>query len=228
MMSWNRRTAGTLLATLVLAVGCADDPGAPDFSDQIGLVPEDIKFEEPDPFVPGKDRLSLDVFYEGGRTETIEVNGFRNFYFPFGFLEFGQNSYFQNPHPNRVEGEQSDELTLAGTDFWGGGIIWEEPLDLSDWAILNVNFRSSDPSFARFDLSLLYISDSGEERSVVLNPADYGYANDGEWHFLEIPLEDAIARGFNIRQVRSPFVIGFGGGEAGDTLFIDNLYLTKF
>jgi hypothetical protein len=63
---------------------------------------------------------------------------------------------------------------------------------------------------------------------VVLDPRDYGYANDGEWHFLAIDLADAVARGFDPTLARSPFVIGAAGGDAGDTLLIDNLYLTKF
>ena len=105
--------------------------------------------------------------------------------------------------------------------------MWNEPIDLSEWTKLFVSFKSSDRSFARFDITLLY-GEGESPQSVTLNPANYGYANDGEWHFLEIPLRDAIARGFDPSVTRSPFIIGAAGGDPGDQLLIDNLYLTKF
>lgn len=214
------------LAASLLAA-CGDDYGTPDYSGHENLVPPNIKFDEPDPFVPGKDRLSVDVFYEGGRTETIKINGLRNYFFIFGFNEFGRDSFSLVPWRDRVEGEQSDQITLVGTDFWGGGIVWNEPIDLSGWNKLFVNFKSSDRSFARFDITLLY--GRGETpASVTLNPLNYGYVNDGEWHFLEIPIQDAIDRGFDPSLTRSPFIISAAGGDPGDRLLIDNLYLTRF
>ena len=207
-------------------VSCGDDPGVPDFSSQADLIPPDQKFEEPDPFRRGKARLSVDIFYEGGRSETIKINGFRTHYFVFGQQEVGRPTYDQARSLDRLEGERSTQITLVGTPFWGGGVIWDQPIDLSDWTTLFVSFKSSDPSFASFDLSLLYEQD-GMEQSVNLDPTDYGYANDGLWHSLEIPFRDAIRSGFDPSSVRSPFVIGGPGGEAGDRLLIDNLYFTK-
>jgi hypothetical protein len=211
---------------MVLACGCGDS-GNPDYSDQEGLVPPDQKFEEPDPFQPGKERLSVDVFYEGGRTETIKINGFRTHYYIFGGPELGRDTYAQSISRDRLEGEQSDRFTLVGTPFWGGGIVWDEPIDLSEWKKLFVSFKSSDRSFARFDLTLLY-GEGDMPRSVTLAPTAYGYTNDGQWHFLEIPLQDAIDRGLDPTRVRSPFIVGASGGEPGHELLIDNLYLTKF
>lgn len=211
----------------LVAVACGSDPGTPDYSDQAGIVPPDQKFEEPDPFQAGKARLSVEAFYEGGRTETIYINGFRTHYFIFGGTELGTDSYSQAASGDRVEGEHSDQITLVGTPWWGGGIVWDTPIDLSKWKKLSVAFKSSDRSFARFDLTLLY-GDGDTPRSITINPADYGYANDGQWHFLQIPLSDVIDRGLDPTKVRSPFVIGATGGTAGDRLLIDNLYLTEY
>lgn len=212
----------------LMAFGCGNDPGKPDYSGHDGLVPdEDEKFEEPDPYQLGEERLAVDVFYEGGRSETIKINGFRTHYFIFGRAELGRDTYSIAPSPNRVEGEQSDRITLAGTIWWGGGIVWDDPIDLSAWKKLFVSFKSSDSSFDTFEMSLL--SGTGESpRSVVLDPTDYGYTNDGNWHTLEIPLADAIARGFDPSAVRSPLVLGGPGGEAGHRLLVDNFYLTKY
>ena len=223
-----RRFFHALIACLAIVVfACGDDLGDPDYSDQVGILPPDQKFEEPDPFQPGEERLSVDVFYEGGRSKTIKINGVRNNYFVFGLLELGRDSFAQGLSRDRLEGEESYSVTLVGTPFWGGGVIWEEAINLSEWAKLFVSFKSSDPSFVSFEISLLYEAE-GMERSVVINPRDYGYANDGEWHSLEIPLVDAIRRGFDPTMVRSPFVIGAQGGVSGDQLLVDNLYLTKF
>jgi len=227
-MQLPRQFVHALIVCVAISVfGCGDDSGTPDYSDQAGLIPPDQKFEEPDPFQPGKERLSVDVFYEGGRTETIKINGFRTHYFIFGRQELGRDSFSLVPSRDRLEGEQSDQITLAGTLFWGGGIIWDEPIDLSEWKKLFVSFKSSDRSFATFELTLLY-GEGGMPQSVTLDPTDYGYTNDGQWHFLQIDLQDAIDRGFDPTMVRSPFIVGAGGGEAGDKLLIDNLYLTKF
>jgi hypothetical protein len=220
-----RGARALLTCIVVLACGCGGGSGDPDYSGQ-GVPPPDQKYQEPDPFQPGKERLSVDVFYEGGRSETIKINGFRTHYFIFGGPELGRESFVQGISRDRLEGEQSDRVTLVGTAFWGGGIVWDEPIDLSEWKKLFVSFKSGDRSFARFDLTLLY-GDGDTPRSVTLAPTNYGYANDGQWHFLEIPLQDAIDRGLDPTRVRSPFIIGASGGLATDELLIDNLYLTK-
>ena len=227
-MQLPRKFVSALVACVSIVVfGCGDDSGSPDYSGHADLIPPDQKFEEPDPFQPGKERLSVDVFYEGGRTETITINGFRTHYFIFGRPELGRDTYSHKLSGDRLEGEQSDQFTLVGTPWGGGGIIWDEPIDLSEWNKLFVSFKSSDRSFARFELTLLH-GEGETPRSVTLDPTDYGYTNDGQWHFLEIDFQDAVARGFDPTMVRSPFIVGAAGGEAGDKLLIDNLYLTKY
>ena len=60
-----------------------------------------------------------------------------------------------------------------------------------------------------------------------VDPTDYGYVNDGDWHFLRIPLQDFIDLGWDPTVARSPFTFSAPGGDAGDVLLIDNLYFTK-
>jgi hypothetical protein len=184
---------------------------------------------EPDPWQPGDERLSVGMFYECGRSETIAIDEVTTHYFIFVTDENNPSetlTYHQGTSGDRLEGRLSDEITLNGTPWWGGGIIWDVPFDLSEWTTMFVGFKSSDPSFANFDLTLQ--SGEGEEPAgVALDPTAYGYTNDGEWHFLQIPLQDAIDLGWDPSTARSPFIFVAAGGDARDVLLIDNLYFTK-
>ena len=224
-MGWDKLVDRSLLCAAFI-LGCADD-GSPDYSSHVGLVPPDVKGVEPDPFEPGDERLSVGWFYESGRSDEVELNGAtRNW---FIFVTDINNpattlTATQATSGDRLEGPRSDALTLLGTPFWGAGIIWDNAIDLSDWTTLHVSFKSSDPSFASFELTL----QSGDDAAgVVINPTSYGYTNDGQWHTLQIPIQDVVNRGFDPSRVRSPFIVGGPGGQAGDVLFIDNLYMTK-
>ena len=206
-----------------LLIGCAEEAGEPpDYSDQLGLVPEDDPTPPPDPnpYQTGDARLAFGKFYEGGRSETISINGVTTNYFVF------EESFTEGASNDQLEGRISDEIKLKGPPFtfWGGGFVYDEPFDLSEWTTMYVGFKSSDPSFASFNLTL----QSGEPPTDArLNPTAYGYTNDGEWHFLRIPLQDAIDRGFDPTMVRSPFIVAAPGGTAGDVLLVDSLYFTK-
>lgn len=232
--------AGLLAFGLVGA--CTADLGTPDYSSQDGLreqvdgVIEPFPPIAPDPYQPGDERLSLGYFYEGGRSETIEVNGVTTNYFIFVIDEntpIQTLTYSQDPWPDRLEGLESTKITLNPQPFWGGGIVWTLPLDLSGWTTMYVGFKSSDESFARFDITLQWQDGRPpnvpppDPRAVALDPRAYGYTNDGEWHFLRIPLQDAIDRGFDPSNTRSPFIIGGPTRRAGDILLVDNLYFTK-
>lgn len=135
-------------------------------------------------------------------------------------------TYRQGTSEDRLEGRVSDEITLLDKPWWGGGVVWLEPIDLSAWTTMFVAFKSSDPSFATFEIAL----ESGEGETptnVSLDPRDYGYTNDGEWHFLEIPLQDAIHLGWDPSVTRRPFSIVSSRSKLGDAMLIDNLYFTK-
>lgn len=218
------------MLALSLVASCSD-PGTPDYSSQEGVREPVDPFVPypPDPFQEGDQRLYVGYFYEGDSSHEILINTDTTDYFVFAIdveRPIATRSFAEGTSSDRLEGIHSYEITLNGSPFWGGGIIWDDPIDLSGWTTMFVGFKSSDPSFERFALTLLS-GDGDAEVGAELNPGDYGYVNDGEWHFLQIPLQDAIDRGWDPFSVRSPFIVGEGGGNEGETLLIDNLYFTK-
>lgn len=210
-----------LLAIAVSLLACRMDPGEPDYGDledvfdRASQDDDDEPVVGPDPYVPGEARLSLGIFYEGGFSDIVPINGQDSNYYIF--LADGQLSYTQSSFPERVEGAQSDLLTLAGTSWWGGGIIWEPSRDLSDWTTLAVSLLSND--IEELEVTL------GSDVEVSLPATDYGYTNDGEWHHLVIPLADFTAGGVDLSATRLAFVLGGVGGNAGARLLVDNVYL---
>ena len=124
------------------------------------------------------------------------------------------------------EGRMSQELTLRTSGQWGAGIVWDEPVDLSGWTTMVVALRSSDSSFSTFDLSLLW-GEGERTESAPLDPRRYGYANDGAWHVLRIPLADPEDLGFDPSIARAPLILSGDDGTPGDSLSIDNVYFTK-
>lgn len=233
------------LFALSLLGGCPGDLGTldktdPSIDEALGVgVPEPVNPfppNGPDPFQPGDERLSVGYFYEGGWSMEIPINTVTTNYFIFVLDEnepVATLTYSQTDSSDRIEGLISVEITLNDFPFWGGGIIWEEPTDLSEWTTMNVGFKSSDASFARFDLTLQYEvgrlpnQPPPDPIAVTLDPTTYGYTNDGRWHFLQIPLQDAIDLGWDPSNARSPFIISAAGGRPGETMLIDNLYFTK-
>ncbi|MEM7137832.1 MAG: hypothetical protein AAF500_14705 [Myxococcota bacterium] len=176
------------------------------------------------PYQPGDERLAVGFFYEGGHSETILPNDTtRNF---LVIVDGDDSTTSITDSSDRIEGGVSQQFALTGTSFWGGLVLWEDTIDLSEWTTMFVGFKSSDPSFATFDLTLVSGTRDDPTR-VDLDPRAYGYTNDGEWHFLEVPLQDAIDAGFDPTMTRSPFFIGATGGEAGDVLLVDALYFNK-
>ncbi len=228
------------LIAFSLVSGCSD-VGTPDYSSQVGLRDriegpiDPFPPVPPDPYQPGDERLSVGFFYESGRSETIPLNGVTTNYFIFVIDEnraVETLTFSQDTSSDRIEGLESVEITLNDRPFWGGGFIWGEAFDLSEWTTMFVAFKSSDESFERFDLTLqsaatLPSQPPPDPDGVTLDPRNYGYTNDGEWHFLEIPLQDAIDLGWDSSNVRSPFIIGGQTRRAGEVLLVDNLYFTK-
>lgn len=229
----------TLSLVLLLALGgCREPLGTPDYTGyEPVLATGDAATPAPlpgtDRFLPGQKRLNLGIFYEGGFSEIIALGpeGPCNedphsrplrCYFIFE-TEAEELQYTQDTTSDRVEGLLADRFTLTGTPFWGGGIIWDEPEDLSRWTTLAVALKSSDASFSNVTISMQW----GAE--VVLGdgvPAsDYGYTNDGAWHVLRIPLADF--EGLDRGNVRAPFILGGTGNTAGDQLLVDEVYLTR-
>lgn len=213
----------TALAALVLALsGCRPDPGVPDYSSHVGLFGDGGSQEVkpgPFPYVEGTRRLAFGAFYEGGASDRLPLDN----YFIFS------DSYSTQPSDERVEGLQSDQLVFKGTGFWGGGLFWDQPTDLSGWSTLHVSLNSADRGLAVIAVRVLYFGPPPGNAEVTLGVKanDYGYTNDGQWHHLAIPL--SAFTGLDVSRMRSPFTIGNdpGGGTAGvgEVLLIDNVYV---
>lgn len=222
----NPRTSLTLALCALAAGGCRLDPGEPDYSGHVGLVKDKVDaagddLPGPFPYVPGEPRLMVGLFYEGGASERVVLNGQTTHYYIFVIEGSSALTYAQESDGDRVEGRLSDRLILNGTPWWGGGVVWDQPQDLSAWTTLHVSLKSSDPSFADLKVTL----GSGTQYSV--QATEYGYANDGAWHSLVIPLADLVARGLDKAAIVQPFILGADGGESGDVLLVDDVYFTQ-
>lgn len=208
------------------SLACRPDPGTPDYSSTPQNVNPDLGTvmnpQGSDPFVEGEARLSVGLFYEGGFSQQILVNGEDVNYFIFIVEGSGDLTYDQETTEDRVEGATADRFTLRGTPFWGGGIIYQRPRDLSRWRTLHVALKSGDASFQQIDLTLQYGPDGSAATAVSVPLTNYGYVNDGEWHDITIPLADFP--GLNRAQIRSPFILGGTGAVRGDALLVDDLY----
>jgi hypothetical protein len=231
------RIAPLVAALLSLGLGgCRAPLDDPDYSGHVGLVSDAGPEEEPlagtEPYLLGTDRLALGIFYEGqssrrfglaSERECVRSPHARPLRCYFIFTTDGALHYDQDTVADRVEGVLSDRFTLRGTPFWGGGIVWDTPTDLSAWDVLAVALKSSDPSFARVTISM----QSGVDvlTAVSVEATDYGYAADGEWHVLRIPLADF--EGLDRLNVRAPFLLGGTGNTEGHQLLVDEVYLLQ-
>jgi hypothetical protein len=169
----------------------------------------------PDDFQEGEQRLSIGVFYEGGSSETVEIDNQTSHVYLY------ENTVRITAIEEPFEGLGADRLRHTGGTWWGMGIHWDSPRDLSAWTTLHVSFRSV--SFAEIEIAM---TGGGEDRHVV-NATTYGYVNDGEWHQLSIPLSDFVSDGLDLSAVRSPLSLGGAAGMATDFALIDNLYLSQ-
>lgn len=215
-----------LFALIALTPGCRDDAGAPDaallegWENPPGFFPEPV--EGPDPFVEGENRFGLGLFYEGGLSDFAPVDGVTSNYFIFEAFVGGPLTYSQLDDPQSVvEGLTSTRIAHAGLTFWGGGIFWTAPRNVSRWQVMHVSLRSTSPSFADINLG---VQSGGTDFFV--SAADYGYVNDGEWHHLLIPLIDFADDGADLSALTSPFIMAGDEGTAGDVFNIDALYWT--
>jgi len=172
----------------------------------------------PDPYVADVDRLSLGLFYEGGASETIAVDDKTSFYYIY------DNTYTQTTSTDRVQGFESDALTLTGppTAYYGGGITWAPSRDLSAWSHLTISFQATDPVFDNLDVRMV---GGGVQGSV--KATDYGFATDGSWHSLTIPLADFVGQGVDLTDVTEPLQLLSETTADGATLLVDNCYMSK-
>ncbi len=215
------RALGALLAAATLAApGCRADPG---YSSHVGLrgVDAGVARNGHDPYVAGERRLAVGLFYEGGASETVPIDGVGTHYYIFQLEGSARLTYTQETSDDRLEGALSARLVLEGTPWWGGGIIWDMPRRLSGYTTVSVTAKSEDPGLSEVFLRL-QSGTPAQETSVALSA--YGYAADGAWHPCDVPLADLVAAGFDPSAVRSPFILGGAGGRSGESLLVDDVY----
>ena len=204
------------------------EPGAPDYASQeefnweeeVEVVEEPL--EGPDPFVPGEDRMSLGAFYEGGSSLEIAVDEITRHFYIYQDEGSGDLTFSQSSSTDRLEGLRSDEVTHGGGGWWGGGIHWDSPFDLSDWETLHIGLKSQDTAFES-----VHIAMESEGAALEIRVADYGFVADGEWHMVEVPLSVFSDAGVAMDAITIPMRMGGLAGDAGATLLVDNLYLTR-
>ncbi len=190
-----------------------DTPTYPSFSDWSDTADP---FLTTTTFTTVEERLSIDVFYEGDATETIPIDGVSTHYYIY------ENTYTELTSSDRLEGVESARLVLGGSPWWGGGIHWDSPQDISDWTSFTLGFKSTSDVFANFDIGM-----TGGEVEVRLPAADYGWVADGEWHQLVLPLADFADGGVALSSVTVGLLLVGESAEPNAELLIDNVFLTK-
>lgn len=227
-----RYATSILLAT----VACRADPGTYDYSEHGEIKARNtVEFlPGPTPYVEDVPRLfPVQFFYEPVGDERIyPLNGINTFLFVFDTAGDGTGQPTLQPIPSyssdRVQGTVSTRVVHAGLTFWGFGVFWFQPRDVSSYSTFNISLKSTTPSKPTFDdISLSFASGAAEPsrtRLVTVSATDYGYVDDGNWHSLTIPLSDLVELGWDPTSVRSP--VGLEGleGDFGDAFLIDDVY----
>jgi hypothetical protein len=196
---------------LALLAACRPDPGAPAYPER---APWDRATSDgflATPLADGETRLGIGVFYEGETTESVPIDDTTTHFYVY------ESSFYVEADDDRVEGYASDGVVLRGKPWWGGGVHWDAPRDLSAYDTLHVALRTE--SLGSWNLG---VKGTREAR---VDVADHGLVADGEWHALEIPLATFAEAGADLRQVTLPLLLVGEGGAEGDTVWIDDLYL---
>lgn len=198
--------------------GCRADSGPDDYQSQ-----ESLRLDaEPPPIdadiEPGERRYNLGAFYEGPADEVMIIDGTSVHFYIY------EDTFSQvTEEVDRVEGAVADRLISRGGPWWGGGIHYDQAQDLSGWATLNLSVKSADASQAGFKIAM---NNPGDVQTVI-DLAEYGFAADGQWHRLEIPLSDYADAGADLTRVTAPLVFAGPAGAAGDSVLIDGVFLSS-
>lgn len=199
------------------AAGCRPDPG-PSRYDQQEPFPHDDGGGEalpgPNPYQPGQKRLSIGAFYEGGASDVVAIDNMASNLYVYS------DTVTLLPDSDHIEGKTATRVTHAGLTWWGFGVHWMTPRDLSSWKTLHVSLKSSAAAFAAVDVGL------NNANPVFVHLADHGWANDGSWHSLAIPVADFVTAGLDVTMVAAPFVLTGGMGSGGETMLVDDVYFT--
>jgi hypothetical protein len=197
---------------LALLFACRPDPGAPSYPDPEPWTPSEDDDFYADPLADGEERLGYGVFYEGEATEALVVDGVDNHFYVY------EGTFTVETTDDRWEGYVADELVNTGVGWWGGGVHWDVPRDLSGWETLH--FAARTDASASWSVGL---TGGGAEARVTVS--DYGLVADDAWHVLRVPLADFAAA--DLTAVTVGLLLVGEGGEDGDRVAIDGVYLTR-
>ncbi|MFN3202088.1 MAG: hypothetical protein ACE366_27020 [Bradymonadia bacterium] len=204
-------------ATAMLALtACRGDSGPDDYASQEII---------PDAFLPidasiveGEERLNMGLFYEGPAMDQAVIDGTNNFFYVY------ESTFSLVPEArDRVEGSASDRLNHGGGPWWGGGIHWENaPRDITRYTNLHISLKSNFASYAGLRMAM---QDTAGGRALVTF-SDYGFAADGEWHSMVIPLQDFADAGVDLTTVEIAIAFDGDAGERGESVLVDGLFLS--
>lgn len=192
---------------------CRPDPGAPDYPEPGPWVigGDDDDFYD-DPLEPGETRLSLGLFYEGEATETVVIDDTTSHFYVYS------NTFTDTSTDDRWEGYVADLLTNNGVGWWGGGVHWDSPRDLSGWDSLHLVIRSD--VLADWDVGM---TGGGVEARIPV--ADLGFVADDEWHELDVPLADFADEGLDLTSITVALLLVGESGAQGDEIYVDGVYV---
>jgi hypothetical protein len=206
---------------ILFLFACRPDPGNPDYANFGGLVDADTAFVDdyiaPDPYEEGESRLSIGIFYEGDYSEIIEINDTDTHFYIWNETMLVTSS------DERVEGLVSDEILVSNLGWYGGGVYWDFPRDLSTWTHLNLSLQSFSPEMISLEIGLGE-SDSGQQAWVLAS--DHGFVTDGNWYTLSIPIQDNFGT-LDLTAAQMPLSLRGEETPEGNILRIDNLYFTQ-
>jgi hypothetical protein len=215
----------SMLLVLLCLPACRAEPLEPDPSRlhlPSDFEAEDIFLEGPEPFVEGDERLTFGVFYEGGYSEIVPIDGIQVHYYIYETSPGGPLTYQQVQDKDRVEGLFADRILHNGQAWWGGGLHFTTARDLSAWETLHLSLKSSAEAFSEVEIGM---GSSG--RSVTVKASDYGYFADGNWHSLQIPMSDFAELGVDLEALTDAVVLGGGAGQSGEALKVDAVFMTR-
>jgi len=181
------------------------------------------------PYESGTPRLDIGVFYEGESSEVIAINETDIFYYIYDQVQADESrktTFTQTSDVDHVEGTQSDHFLMSDLGWFGCGVHWDSPRDLSQWTHFALNFKSSSASVSNINIGMNNVIDENEF-AVFVAASDYGFRNDGTWHRVVIPLSDFTSQGLDLSSIRSPLILSSGtlSIEPGDELLVDDVYL---
>jgi hypothetical protein len=201
----------TLLLSPLLLLACRPDPGLPDYPAREPWVITGDDFYD-DPYAEGEERLSIGVFYESVATESYPIDDSTTHFYVYS------DTFSVTASDDRIEGYASDRINRGTQAWWGGGVHWDSPRDLSDWDTLHVAVQTTTMT----DWSIGLTGGGVESR---VDVTDYGLVADGDWHVLDIPTADFD--GADLRSVTVALLLVGASGNTGDNLLIDDVYYTR-